>query len=357
MLTRDHFATLPIEVRHERSWALGRFFQFVVLVFAGIFAATSYLDGDKDSAILGAGAGLGGIVLLEVLLRVLGRYKKLGFTVDRTGVARTRGKDRWTEPLDAYEGVMWREQIRRSKNSSHRVYFLDLKHARDPDRTVPLLFRRTEKGLRGCWEGAAAALGLPALRELDNGEVLRREAADVDKSLRDLAREGRREVPEDSFTLPPEDVAWSAAAPLSATVRPPEIVWRGAFYISLAIPVLGAIVALIEWTPWPLLTLVAPLAAYVWRQHANHLVALADGRLRVAARIGGTTYARTEFPVDDVEQVRKEQRGGFGTALDLSAVVIESDRAERRIPLLASDAADWIYRFIHVLVIEADDAA
>lgn len=358
MQTRDDFATLPIEVRHERSRGLGRFFQFAAVVFAGAYVVTGYFDGDTERMMVGLGAGLGAIVLLEVVMRVLGRYRKLGFTVDASGVQRTRGKDRWTEPLDAYEGVLWREEIRRSSNSSggsssYRVYFLDLKHARNPERTVPLLFRRKEEGLRGCWEGAAAALNLPALRELDNGEVIRREAADVDKSLRQLAREGRREVPEDSFTLPPADVTWQAEAPLTATVRPPEIVRRGMLYISFIFPVLGAIVALVEWTPWPLLTLLVPPAAYIWREHANYLVELVDGRLRIVSRLGSIGLARTTFPVDDVEVVRKEKRGKLGSAMDLTTVIVESDRETRKVSGLSSESADWLYRFIHVLVVEA----
>jgi len=147
------------------------------------------------------------------------------------------GSENWSEPLSAYDGVRWREIVvqRRTglssgSSSSNRpsVYqVLDLKHP-DPARCVPLYVTRLKAGAhqklehltellqtaakdgarpnlgdfekldelpatdrtRQKWEHFARLLGVPAI-DTRGGEPQVRAAADVDKSIRELADEGK----------------------------------------------------------------------------------------------------------------------------------------------------------------------
>lgn len=108
------------------------------------------------------------------------------------------GARSWTEPLAAYEGVRWRRFVihRRANSSSNTdirgpaVYqVLDLLHA-DPARCVPLGVTRFNNVTRSKWEHFATLFDLPAIDATD-GEVRVRAAEDVDKSIKELAEEGK----------------------------------------------------------------------------------------------------------------------------------------------------------------------
>jgi len=147
------------------------------------------------------------------------------------------GSENWSEPFTAYEGVRWREIVaqRRTGSSSgsstsHRpsVYqVLDLKHP-DPARCLPLYVTRLKAGAhqklehlgklldtaskdgtrpksedfeklrdlpatdgtRQKWKHFAKLLDVPAI-DARGGKQQVRAAADVDKSIRELADEGK----------------------------------------------------------------------------------------------------------------------------------------------------------------------
>ncbi|HSF96553.1 MAG TPA: hypothetical protein VLA52_16125 [Thermohalobaculum sp.] len=147
------------------------------------------------------------------------------------------GSENWSEPLSAFEGVRWREIVvhRRSRLSGHgsnnerraRVYqVLDLKHP-NPDRCVPLYVtgmrqdrRRGAEGLqkalekaddprahavlgalagnlgeevRPKWEHFSKLLEVPAI-DATGGDDQVRAAEDIDKSVKELAVEGKIEA-------------------------------------------------------------------------------------------------------------------------------------------------------------------
>lgn len=100
---------------------------------------------------------------------------------------------RWSgfsEPLTNYRGVESRSERHSVRGGGiYTLQFIELVHA-DRTRTVPLLRRQQEDVLRSEWEAYAKAFDLPTLH-LDSGGERERELADLDKSLKELDREGK----------------------------------------------------------------------------------------------------------------------------------------------------------------------
>ena len=150
---------------------------------------------------VGSNAGL--IVTLIIIVLVSGGLLVFGFgglrwrlTIridDGQVTVRERLYWRWSgfsEPLTNYRGVESRsERYFARGDGKYTLQFIELVHA-DPTRTVPLLRREQEDFPRSEWEAYAKAFGLPTLH-LDSGEVRKRELADLDKSLKELDREGK----------------------------------------------------------------------------------------------------------------------------------------------------------------------
>lgn len=105
------------------------------------------------------------------------------------------GHRAWSAPLTDYDGVRWR-RIRTHDGDSQEesrsldIHVIELAHD-DPDRCVPLRVERTRgDGPRAEWEGFVRQIGLPAIDARDGVQTVRA-AEDVDKSVRELAREGK----------------------------------------------------------------------------------------------------------------------------------------------------------------------
>lgn len=154
--------------------------------------------------IASAGFAVSGLVKLS---------KKRLVKIDRTEVSvHEKGllRDKcWTEPLGAYTGVRWREvKLVRSGNSSSRtIYYqiIDLQHP-NPAKSIPIFVDRAKGDTRGVWEGYAKLLHLPALDERD-GQVLVRNVEDLDKSIKELAQEGKVETDWDAGAAVPAGLA------------------------------------------------------------------------------------------------------------------------------------------------------
>ncbi|MBE9556295.1 MAG: hypothetical protein IMF08_05510 [Proteobacteria bacterium] len=145
------------------------------------------------------------------------------FTVTESGL---KGAKSWTQPLSAYEGVMQSTERVRTKNSSYTLYKIDLVHP-DPDYKVNLYTNTTESGFRGKWEAYARDLNLPAFEQGEGGMV-RRAAADLDKSVGELIREGKVEIDYDTLSQPAEGVAVDIEGDTIAITRTgPTNTWWG----------------------------------------------------------------------------------------------------------------------------------
>ncbi len=151
MTTSDPFAELPIVIHKKHDRSFWRAAQVAVLgiwvVVIGVYGIEVY----EDRFLVACGLGVGLIVLLEFLMRLRGRFvgATVAYTMDAMGVQYSTGKEPWFESLGAYEGVLWREEIRRTtgKNSRDvRFRIVELKHRSNPKRTVPLLEQTIDGG-------------------------------------------------------------------------------------------------------------------------------------------------------------------------------------------------------------------
>jgi len=134
-----------------------------------------------------------GAGLVLALFAVVALYERRQVTFERDGVRvegrSLAGPERWALPYGAYRGVLHREHVERRKNSTTTYQIIEMLHE-DPGKTLPLSVEAAAEVPRDRWEGYARALGLPAL-ERSGDELVGREAADLDKSLRTLADEGK----------------------------------------------------------------------------------------------------------------------------------------------------------------------
>lgn len=145
------------------------------------------------------------------------------FTVTESGL---KGTKSWTEPLSAYEGVMRSTRRVKTKNSSYTLYMIDLIHP-DPDRNINLYTDTTEAGFRGIWEEYCRGLKLPAFEQGDGGMV-RRDAADLDKSVGELIQEGKVEIDYETLSRPAEGLAVDIEGDAIAITRTgPQNPWWG----------------------------------------------------------------------------------------------------------------------------------
>lgn len=98
------------------------------------------------------------------------------------------GSEKWYQPYGAYEGVLHRRVVIRSKNSTRVYQVIELLHE-DRDKCIPLFVRRGSDMPRNRWEEFAKQLRLPAL-EIAEGALVRRGHEDLDKPLKEQVAEG-----------------------------------------------------------------------------------------------------------------------------------------------------------------------
>lgn len=139
-----------------------------------------------------------GIALTILMVLVAAPLRRRRVTFDEEGVTvESRGllgSRTWSLPYKAFKGVLYREELlrrqnRRQNTGSGIFQVIELLHEKR-NRCVLLYVCRTAEVPRDRWEGYARRLGLPAL-EIGAEGINARAAGDLDKSLKDLAAEGK----------------------------------------------------------------------------------------------------------------------------------------------------------------------
>jgi hypothetical protein len=221
--------SLPLEIFWRES-AVGLFGAFAL---AAIFLVLAFISGDlvPEDAFGEYTAQVKTILplvlLAMALLRlfpVLVRWNTVNHAkVDgRTVTVSTKGwlkRGQWSEPLTHYDGVRWqrydmradqdRDTTPRTTHIEPRLrHVIELAHP-DEAKTIPLAVKKSGRAtifdylfsakgshsvsnadLRLLWEALAVALGLPAIDARDGASEVR-QAQDLDKSIKQLATEGR----------------------------------------------------------------------------------------------------------------------------------------------------------------------
>jgi len=109
----------------------------------------------------------------------------------------------WVEDFENYKGILYRDaHPSGGKNKpSSTLYTVELFHN---DREKVVLYQSTySKGMRRIWEDSCRKLNLQAL-EIDGSSLVKRNIEDLDKSIRDLVKEGKRSIDFEPSRPPPK---------------------------------------------------------------------------------------------------------------------------------------------------------
>jgi len=237
------------------------------------------------------------------------------------------GSITWSEPLTAFDGVRWRKMVMSNQSSSHTsqtitYQILELKHPK-ADRSIPLFITRNNAdNPRAKWEHFAKLFALPAIDARD-GQTRVRAAEDVDKSIRELATEGKLASDWDDTAAPPAGLAMAqesddGADTILVTVlakRAPVWLYGGA----LAIAALIFMSSLFSFQLFGLLIGAALGAAVVWMWKAEtakpRTIRITRSDIVFNQPMRGSGAKQHRFAHGDIEGVfikAREDAGFFG---------------------------------------------
>ena len=195
-------------------------FAFGLVLMTGLYFLSGVLI--EGAAVLSFNLFPVGIALTVLIVLVAAPLRRRRVTFDEEGVTvESRGLlglKTWSLPYEAFKGVLYREELLRRQNAglqrqntgSGIFQVIELLHEKR-NRCVLLYVCRTAEVPRDRWEGYARRLGLPAL-EIGAEGINARAAGDLDKSLKDLAAEGKVDA---AFDL-------AAAVPRGLRLERPE---------------------------------------------------------------------------------------------------------------------------------------
>ena len=195
---------MELDISPSKSSAIDRI--LFGCVFAGV-ALVVYLGGGSNSG--GLGGSLYSLISLVLVAAGVVQIARVAMTYSHRrrltvadGTVQVQGgsllgREYWSEPLSSYHGVRWREFVVRNRNASSssasqrakHYQYVDLAHP-DASKSVPLFVTIRNGVTRAEWEGLSKLLGVPAI-DARGGETQIRAAEDVDKSIRELANEGK----------------------------------------------------------------------------------------------------------------------------------------------------------------------
>lgn len=203
---------LPVEIDLKGSKGLGAFLVVFSLVWGGMptfFLIQSLLNGSFDPGMLFI--LLFSIIGFGLFLFGLNQFFTRGrqcihsdcIEMDKSSLF---GKQKWRESINNYEGVLYRSEYHSGgKNrASYTLYIVELHHP-DKKKIVRLYQSKSSANFRAIWEDYCRTLNMPALEEGD-GEMIRRDVEDLDKSVRELVAEKKIQVNFDPSENPPNDV-------------------------------------------------------------------------------------------------------------------------------------------------------
>ena len=132
-----------------------------------------------------------------------------------------RGVHAWEDSLSSYRGVLSEEEYHSGgKNSQGYVeYRIGLVHGTDRQRDIELFNMRSPEGHRDETAAFARLLEVPVLFDDGEGRFRERDPDDLDKSIHELAAEGKAET-NLAFTPP------SLGGPLTCEQTPKDFVFR-----------------------------------------------------------------------------------------------------------------------------------
>ncbi len=353
---------LPVTWVDSPAWLGGIFLILFAMCWIGV-ALLAVLAGSGDVIIMTVVCATIGLGLLALGLWLA--TAKTTITIDANTISVDKrsvfGQRQWNQPLSAYTGIRNREQHNSGgKNSpSYTTYHIEMLHPEN-QHTVELYQSRSDDGLRSLWEDYCRQLNLPAV-EGEGEHMVIRDPEDLDKSVRELVREGKIAIDFDPSAPPPEGFTIeerdrSLIIGLPKTVGPGCMVTGG-----LMILILPAIFIYIGFFSESgsivfglagLAFLVVIIATVVWHLVARAMLEISPHQVRTFSRTRWGDTKGTTIPADQIESVRigspPEQSSNNSAS---QAVIISSDERREIIGLgLDEDALTWLRNCILAVV-------
>jgi len=393
----------------------------VLLVFAYVLATSdlaAQIDGLPPAAGLLLAAALGVYAAFRIVRTVWAATRRREVRIGEGEVACTirslGGREDWREPLSAYDGVRWKRfalkdpESRQSDDSRRRTRYrhvIELVHP-DPAKTVPLFSRTTGRvnpldvlglvgkavvknggsvdrdGLkaeaerlareanagdpRARWEDFARRLDLPAIDARDGAE-LKRDAADLDKSIGELAAEGKVSRDWDDSPPPPSlevETLGDPADPETQTLRvlfhaTTMPVWFYLLFVAVGVFLLGT--AVVQLAMGPLIggVVFAGAGAGLWYLERRNPRRLRLTRSTLTFEHPNVASRGFTLALDRIESLHLRHRGGAkagGKSLPIMGreLVISSDEGEHAIGGGLPDAAlIWLRDYLRAALANA----
>lgn len=123
----------------------------------------------------------------------------------------------WGEEFGKYEGILYRDEGHYGgKGASYTLYIVELYHT-DKDKIVILYRSTSAKGVRAICEDSCRKLNLQAV-EKDGKNIIARDVADLDKSVRDLVKDEKLNINFDLSQSPPKGLQAKAVGDMFQVV-------------------------------------------------------------------------------------------------------------------------------------------
>lgn len=400
---------LQIEVRGS---AKALFIQLITAAVIGMFALfindmlpTDQFGGFQALVERVLPLAMGAVACLLALRAVLARFARTSVRIANGSVAVQRrslfGTREWNEPLRAYEGVRWtRFAIHERRGQGHATrtryrHVLELAHG-DREKCLPLVVYETGRAnvaatlalakkafaaknedeaelraeaeqlgkqagaehLREKWEALAATLEVSAIDARDGVET-RRDAEDLDKSVRQLADEGKIDINWDSAPPPPS--LETEATPSSSDPDRPgvRIVIRVAhapvlIYIFGGVGGLMAVIGLVTLQFGLMLggLVFGALAVFLFWQGRNNprTLTVANGEIRYEdPNVQSRSFTLPLAGIESIELRDRDSESANERTLKLQGkeLLISSDQGEYPAGAgLSEDALNWLRGYL-----------
>ncbi len=353
-------ASLPAVYQSRGSRGMGFFLVIFALIWGGIpglIFIGMISSGEYDPAMLF-------ILLFPVIgigILLFGLYNltfRETIRIDATNVTRESqsifGYKYWTEPLQRYPGVLQRTERRSGgkNSSSYTLHIVELHHEEKKKRII-LYESRSPNGFRKIWEDYCRQLNKPAL-EGGKGNMVSRAVEDLDKSVRDLAREGKLEVDFDPRKPPPAGFDLRVDGDQLRVTLPRTkssiigtlffMAFAGVFvFIGFGIddaPVAFGIIGL--------LFLLLILGGLAWSRVTRQVLLIGRDRVRIFYE---TPWGDTTGKVVDARQIETVRIGHERSSNEREGVLLITDKATRKIGEgLPQEAQNWLKNCILAVI-------
>ena len=320
---------------------------FIGLVTSGEFEPTMLFV--LLFPIIGIGIFLGGLYTMT--------YQQT-IRIDATSVSRDSksifGHKFWTEPLDRYSGVLSRTEHRSGgkNSSSYTAYIVELYHE-DKKKRILLYESRSGSGFRKIWEDYCRQLNKPAMERSGN-KMFTRDVTDLDKSVRELAQEGKVSVNFDPKAPPPKGFDARVVRDQLRVALPKKntsiigliisVLFCGVFiFIGFWVddaPVIFGIIGII-------LVLIF-IAAGIWQSITRNVVLIGRNEIKILQETPWGETTGSILKTDEIEEVRIGQMT-HGTKQ--MAVQLVTDHNTRKIGVgLPRESQEWLKNCILAVI-------